>query len=115
MAPKLIFGTATFGMEPGSLTDAPSVGELLTTLKSIGIDRLDTAPRYPPFHPGRSEELIGEVADLSGEFVVDTKLFTDTATDGSGDLNKESMERSIEQSLRRLQRRSVRIIRVPLK
>ncbi|KAF2246251.1 putative oxidoreductase [Trematosphaeria pertusa] len=104
MAPNLIFGTATFGMDPPSFQDAASVRDLLTTLQSLNIKRLDTAARYPPLYPGQSESLIGETAELSKGFEVDTKIYTDTAKDGSGDLSKENMEKSVTESLQRLKR-----------
>jgi aflatoxin B1 aldehyde reductase len=71
------------------------------------MSRLDTAARYPPLDPGRAEELIGEVEEVSGEFMVDTKVYTDTKGDGSGELSKEMMEGSIKKSLGRLRRGSV--------
>lgn len=107
MAPILIFGTATFGMDPPSFPDVDSVEKLLPALKELGISRLDTAARYPPLRPGRSEELIGEVAQLSSGFEVDTKVYTDTRTDGSGDLEREKMEESVEKSLKSMKRGGV--------
>jgi hypothetical protein len=57
---------------------------------------------------GRSEQLIGEAThDDLARFVVDTKVFTDTATDGSGDLTEAAIQKSIDASLERLQRPSV--------
>ncbi|KAI1109544.1 putative oxidoreductase [Nemania sp. NC0429] len=104
MAPQIIFGTAGLGMEKTAFQDAQSVTSLLRTLQDLGIDRLDTGARYPPFRPGRSEELLGEARDVSRDFAIDTKVFTDTKTDGSGDLTREAIARSVEGSLRRLQR-----------
>jgi aflatoxin B1 aldehyde reductase len=104
MAPQLIFGTASFGMELTEFQDAERVENLLKTLQILGIHRLDSGARYPPLNPGRAEELIGEVKELSDSFAVDTKVYTNTQTDGSGDLSREAMQKSVSGSLQRLQR-----------
>lgn len=110
MSPRLIFGTATFGMDMTAFQDASSVHTLLSSLSALGIHRLDTGARYPPMKPGRAEELIGETKELSGRFVVDTKVYTDTSKDGSGDLTDEAIERSVRASLERLGRDEVRAV-----
>lgn len=102
MAPHLIFGTSTFGMDMTEFQDAESVRRVLAILKELGIDRLDTAARYPPFKPGRSEQLFGEANKLAANFLIDTKVYTDTGTDGSGDLSREAVEKSINSSFLRL-------------
>ncbi|KAI0973759.1 putative oxidoreductase [Xylaria arbuscula] len=104
MAPQIIFGTAGFGMDKTAFQDAQSVKSLLSTLKDLGISRIDTGARYPPLKPGRSEELLGEARDISRDFTIDTKVFTDTKTDGSGDLTPEAISKSANSSLQRLQR-----------
>lgn len=104
MAPRLIFGTASFGMNLTEFQDAEQVGNLLKTLQKLGINHLDSGARYPPLKPGRAEELIGEAKELSNSFIVDTKVYTNTQTDGSGDLSRESMQKSVNGSLQRLQR-----------
>ncbi|KAI1423460.1 putative oxidoreductase [Xylaria sp. FL1777] len=104
MAPEMIFGTASFGMEMTAFQDVESVTSILKTVRELGITRLDTGARYPPLHPGRSEELIGEAKPISDDFIVDTKVFTDTKTDGSGDLTPEAISKSANASLHRLQR-----------
>ncbi|KAH8703703.1 putative oxidoreductase [Talaromyces proteolyticus] len=104
MAPQLIFGTATFGMDKTEFQDPESVNAVLEALQEMGIQRLDSGARYPPKSPGRSEQLIGETKTLSGHFTVDTKVYTDAQTDGSGDLTREAVEASINASLKRLQR-----------
>lgn len=60
MAPQLIFRTATFGMDMTAFQDAETVTPLMEVLKILGVSRLDTAARYPPFNPGRAEQLVGE-------------------------------------------------------
>lgn len=102
MAPRLIFGTATFGMDMTAFQDEVTVTPLLEVLKTLGVTQLDTAARYPPFNPGRAEQLVGEGGAITAGFSVDTKVYTDTKTDGSGDLSRESMEKSVATSLDRL-------------
>ncbi|KAH9901897.1 NADP-dependent oxidoreductase domain-containing protein [Xylariomycetidae sp. FL2044] len=104
MPPKIIFGTATFGMDMSEFQDAQAVKELLQTLLDLGVDHLDTGARYPPLRPGFSEQLIGEAREVSSRFTVDTKVLTDVRTDGSGDLSLESIQKSTEASIGRLQR-----------
>lgn len=84
--------------------DAASVKALLQELRRLGISRLDTAARYPPLNPGRSEQLLGEAVELSRDFVIDTKVYTNTQTDGSGDLTTAAIAKSVDASLQRLQR-----------
>ncbi|KAK3684332.1 putative oxidoreductase [Podospora appendiculata] len=103
MPPQLIFGTASFGDGFSEFQDVDSVRNLLVALDGLGIRRLDTAARYPPFSQGRSEELIGEARPVSDSFLVDTKSYTNTATDGSGDLTRDALEKSVAGSLARLQ------------
>lgn len=102
MAPQLIFGTATFGMDMTAFQDAEAVTPLLEMLKTLGVSRLDTAARYPPFNPGRAEQLVGEGQFIAAGFDVDTKVYTDTKTDASGDLSHESIEKSVSTSLDRI-------------
>ena len=104
MAPRLIFGTASFGMDLTEFQDPQSVQALLRNLQELGIKRLDSAARYPSMKPGRAEELIGETKVLSEAFTIDTKVYTDTRTDGSGDLTREAIRKSILASLQRLQK-----------
>lgn len=107
MAPQLIFGTATLGMDLTAFQDAGSVQNLLEVLQNAGIDHLDTGARYPPMRPGKAEELIGDSAELSAGFALDTKVYTNTQTDGSGDLEGKAVEQSIRSSLQRLKRSKV--------
>lgn len=102
MAPQLIFGTATFGMDMTAFQDAETIAPLVEVLKTLGVTRLDTAARYPPFNPGRAEQLVGEGRFSAAGFAVDTKVYTDTKTDGSGDLSLESIEKSVRTSLDRI-------------
>lgn len=103
MAPQLVFGTGVLGMDGTEFQDNESITKLLQTLKQLGINRLDTAARYPPFNPGKSEELIGAASAASNGFVVDTKVYTEVG-DGSGDLTHAAMQNSVNSSLERLHR-----------
>lgn len=91
-------------MDSSEFQDAESVTQILRKVQDLGINHLDTGARYPPLSPGRAEELIGESGELGRAFIVDTKVYTDTKTDGSGDLTFEAMRKSVDGSLRRLQR-----------
>ena len=104
MAPELIFGTASFSMDMTQLQDPSSIRDLFQALKELGIRRLDSGARYPPLNPGKAEELIGETKECSSDFAIDTKVYTNTRTDGSGDLTGEAILKSIQASLQRLQR-----------
>lgn len=104
MTPHLIFGTASFGFHSTEFQDPSSVLDLLQNLQSLGIHHLDSGARYPPTNPGRAEQLIGEARELSENFTVDTKVYTNVRTDGSGDLTCEAVEKSVVESLRRLKR-----------
>lgn len=103
MAPQLVFGAGVLGMDGMEFQDTESVTKLLVTLKGLGVRRLDTAARYPPFNPGRSEQLLGEANAVGGDFVIDTKVYTEVG-DGSGDLTRAAVEKSVAGSLERLHR-----------
>lgn len=107
MPPQLIFGTASFGMDLTDFQDAASVQKLLKCLQEIGIRRLDSGARYPPTNPGRSEDLTEETNALSGNFVIDTKVYTDVRTDGSGGLMTQAIRKSLASSLQRLRSNDV--------
>lgn len=104
MPPQIILGTACFGMDKTSFQTSDDVSTLLAAIQRAGVSRLDCGARYPPLKPGRAEELIGETKALSDAFEVDTKVYTDTRTDGSGDLTANAIARSVEGSLKRLGR-----------
>ena len=102
MTPQLIFGTASFGMDLTDFQDSQSLYALYETLRELDIRRLDSGARYPPLKPGKAEELIGESGEASEGFLIDTKVYTNVQTDGSGDLKSEAIEKSIQGSLQRL-------------
>ncbi|KAM4057920.1 aldo/keto reductase family protein [Hirsutella rhossiliensis] len=96
--PLLIFGGASIGYA----YDRPeAVSELLRTLRSLGITRVDTAARYPPTNPGASERLLGEAGAATQGFDLDTKILC--WGDGSGTLEPAAIEKSLHESRRRLQ------------
>lgn len=97
-SPKLIFGAASFGMSFVSLED---VQEVLDCLKENNITHLDTAGRYPPTSPGRSEELLGETKAAAQGFTIDTKILT-LSPDHQGELERAAIEKSINTSLQRM-------------
>lgn len=96
--PQLIFGAASFG---DSFQEPDNVQSVLDLLKTHKITYLDTAGRYPPTNPGRSEELIGLVKAAQQGFTIDTKILAG-AGDGSGELTRENIEKSLSTSLERL-------------
>ncbi|KAJ8110208.1 hypothetical protein ONZ43_g5932 [Nemania bipapillata] len=104
MSPQMIFGTGGLGMDLTEFQDVESVKAALQVFKGLGITRLDTAARYPPLNPGKSEQLLGEALELSRDFAVDTKVYTDTKTNGGGDLTRTAIAKSVDASLKRLQR-----------
>ncbi|KAH7099241.1 aflatoxin B1 aldehyde reductase-like protein [Auriculariales sp. MPI-PUGE-AT-0066] len=78
--PHLIFGGASLGL-PGTEFDSPSaVTMLLERLAAHGVRTIDTAPRYPPTNPERSETLLGAAQAAASGFTIDTKLAFDFAT-----------------------------------
>ncbi|KAL8950583.1 MAG: hypothetical protein Q9222_003392 [Ikaeria aurantiellina] len=89
-------------MDMSSFQDSSSVHSLLEALESLGIRRLDSGARYPPLNPGRSEALLGETRTISRKFHIDTKVYMDVQTDGSGDLTAAAIARSVSGSLQRL-------------
>ncbi|KAI9716595.1 MAG: hypothetical protein M1828_007628 [Chrysothrix sp. TS-e1954] len=101
--PSLIFGTATIGL---SFPDASTTDSLLTTLQksssALPITHLDTGARYPPTSPGLSESLLGECKAEQRGFAIDTKIFTDAAGTGAGELTEGKIRESLEGSLKRL-------------
>ncbi|KAL8700221.1 MAG: hypothetical protein Q9201_005569 [Fulgogasparrea decipioides] len=89
-------------MDLTDFQDASSVQNLLRVLQELDIHRLDSGARYPPLNPGKAEELLGKTIELSRDFTIDTKVYTDTRTNGSGDLTKAAIAQSITASLQRL-------------
>ena len=96
--PKILFGTATFGM---GFDTTSTVSSVLDTLSSSSITHLDTGARYPPTSGGRSEILIGEAKAAQKGYTIDTKIFS-AAGNGAGELSAEKINASLEASLKRL-------------
>lgn len=104
MPPRLVFGTGVIGMDGMQFQTSDAVKQLLQTLQELGVTHLDTAARYPPFNPGRSEQLIGEALNqTTNPFIIDTKVYTELG-DGSGDLTRTNLQKSVVGSLERLKR-----------
>lgn len=96
--PRLLFGGAAIG---DAFKTADNVSELLKTLRSLGINTIDTAGRYPPLNQGASETLLGQVGALEQGFTVDTKIYHDAGT-GAGLLKPAAVEKSLATSCERL-------------
>jgi aflatoxin B1 aldehyde reductase len=95
--PRSIFGAALLGM---SFDDAETVAHVLDQLRMVGVEQIDTAPRYPPFNPGKSEELLGETHAASRGFAVDSKVLANPGS--GGELEAASIKESISKTLARL-------------
>lgn len=95
--PNTIFGCALIGI---NFNTPRRVQQLLDQLKSLEIDRLDTAARYSPSNPHSSEKLLGEVRAAKQGFIIDTKI--DTGGDGSETLTAAAISDSMNQSAARL-------------
>ncbi|KAF2141587.1 uncharacterized protein K452DRAFT_351175 [Aplosporella prunicola CBS 121167] len=95
--PTLIFGGASIG---DAYNTVSAVSDLLSTLQTLGIHRIDTAARYPSPRPGTSELLLGEVSAAKQGFAIDTKIIP--LGDGSGSLAPQAVGRSLDGSYQRL-------------
>jgi aflatoxin B1 aldehyde reductase len=104
--PNTLFGGAMIGT---SFTTLEQVQDLLDLLKTLGIDRIDTAARYSPTAPGSSERLLGETRAAEQGFTIDTK-FNTASGDGAGNLTAAAIEKSLQESLSRLQMSKVNIL-----
>ena len=100
--PNLVLGGAAIG---SSYQTSDAVSELLVALKKHGISHIDSAARYPPTDPGRSEQLLGQAKAAEAGFIIDTKI--DTEGDGSGTLTAAAIANSLEASFNRLQVKKV--------
>lgn len=100
--PNLVLGGAAIG---SSYRTVDAVSELLAALKKHGISHIDSAARYPPTDPGRSEQLLGQAEAAEAGFVIDTKI--ETAGDGRGTLTAAAIEKSLKASFDRLQVKNV--------
>ena len=107
--PELIFGSALVGL---NYMTVASLHSLFNVLKSGNITSIDTAARYPPQHPGRSEELLGEAGAAAHGFAIDTKVLTLPTSDGSGDVEPAASRSSLDTSRKRLGLEKVRTLYV---
>lgn len=106
--PNALFGGAMIG---NTFTTPEQVQELLDQLKVLQIDHIDTAARYPPGNPGRSENLLGEVRALEQGFTIDTKISPGSSSgDGSGTHTAPAIRKSLEESLDQLKTKKVNVL-----
>ena len=102
--PEVIFGCASFG---AAFFTKEEVQQLSQVLKASGIERVDTAARYPPTAPGRSQELLGE-AGYGQDFLIDTKILFEGKPNGS--LTPAAIEKSLIDSLKVLKIAKVNVL-----
>ena len=100
--PNLVLGGAALG---SSYQTLDAVSELLVALARLDIYHIDSAARYPPTDPGRSEQLLGQTKAAETGFIIDTKI--NTKGDGSGTLTADAIEKSLQASFDRLQVKKV--------
>lgn len=96
--PQIVFGAAGLGQD---FTTVESVQEVLTLLKDLKVSQIDTAARYPPINPGMSEKLLGSAHAASQGFSFGTKILMGPG-DGSGELERSAIQKSLYGSLERL-------------
>ncbi len=99
-----IFGTATFGNRYGVANLAPTTflqepRILLESVRSQGIQTIDTAPAY-----GEAEKIIGDFQTENGQFRIHTKLSGKAATSTSAAI------RSIKNSVNRLNVKKIEVL-----
>lgn len=79
MPAHLIFGAGGVGHTKDSFTftwDTPEkVSELLSLLKRLNLEELDSAAVYPPGNPGHTEVLLGQAKAVDLGFTIDSKIF----------------------------------------
>ena len=95
--PKSIFGAALLGI---SFNDAATVAQVLDILKDVDVKQIDTAPRYPPTSPGKSEDLLGEAHAASKAFEIDSKVVIAPGIDRA--TRAASIQQSVGETLGRL-------------
>lgn len=105
--PTTLFGGALIGT---SFTTTEQVQDLLNLLKTLGIDRIDTAAKYSPTAPRSSERLLGETRAAEQGLIIDTKINT-ASGDGAGTLVAATIEKSLEKSLSHLHMSKVNVLR----
>jgi aflatoxin B1 aldehyde reductase len=106
--PSILFGGTSLG---DSFTTPDAVQSVLSLLESHNIYRIDTAGRYPPINPGRSEQLLRETKAADQGFTIDTKILARVG-DGSGELTREKIEESLKESLERLGVAKINILHI---
>ncbi|KAJ5578618.1 uncharacterized protein N7459_007582 [Penicillium hispanicum] len=107
--PNTLFGGALIGT---AFSTPTQVQELLDQIKALGINRIDTAARYPPGNSGMSERLLGDVRAAEQGFAIDTKINTQgsSSAGGEGSLTPAAIEKSLDESFARLQMDKVHVL-----
>lgn len=90
-------------------TTPEKVQALLDLLKTLGVDRIDTAARYSPTAPGSSERLLGETRAAEQDCTINTKINT-ISGDKAETLTAGALQKSLEESLSRLHVSKVNIL-----
>ena len=76
--PKIVFGAGGIGTTAKSFTftfDTPEkVSALLSLLKDLDINELDSAASYPPGNPWNTETLLGLTKAAEKGFIIDSKV-----------------------------------------
>lgn len=99
-------GTVKFGRntdvkypQPFEIPDDKSLGELISFVRDLGINLLDTAPAY-----GTAEERLGHILEgQRADWILVSKAGEFYSEEGSSfDFRPAAVRRSVEQSLRRL-------------
>lgn len=108
--PTLLLGSGNIGStDTSTFHTAETVKNLLLEAAEHGINRIDTAGRYPSDNIGASERLLGEAGAASRGFLIDTKIMFE-GTDPSGTLSREAIRKSVTVSLRKLRTDKIHIL-----
>ena len=102
---ELCFGTMSFGGD----ADETMSGAMYAACRDAGINFFDCANMY---EQGRSEEILGRlIAHERDNLIITTKCYAKTSDDrNSGGLNRRSITRAIEDSLKRLKTDRVEVL-----
>ena len=98
MSATFFFGAGFVGV---NFATPSELQQLLDFLRKNGINRIDTARRYPAVNSGRSEQLLGEVDAAGQGFTIDTKIKV-VGSNASGSLTAAKIEESVAESLEAL-------------
>ena len=119
MSVKLIFGAG--GIGKGSIshnwTTPEQTNELLSSLKNLGFEQLDSGASYPPGAPWVTETLLGQSKAAEKGFLIDSKIITFAMKDrdpkapmGGHSLTEANIDASIKKSFELLGVEKVNIL-----